>query len=185
MELGYQQALQQETLTISTSSVGLTASKYSDVGEGRVDAKIALSSVETASIRVTFDGTTPVAAATGHLIAADTFVGRTLTGTSNQVSISNGDGVSENPTFSTPQNIHTATTPQHKAPKLMVAEELTARRKLHSMAREAQGKPTFTTHVPVVKVVKPPFLGVGRAQPWNGLIVFHWALLWALLGFAL
>lgn len=37
---------------------------------------------------------------------------RTLTGTTNQINIANGDGVSGNPTFSTPQNIHTAATPQ-------------------------------------------------------------------------
>lgn len=39
--------------------------------------------------------------------AADTFTGRTLTGTTNQVSISNGSGVSGNPTFSLPQSIDT------------------------------------------------------------------------------
>jgi hypothetical protein len=43
--------------------------------------------------------------------AADTFVGRTLTGTANQVIISNGSGVSGNPTFSTPQDIGTSSTP--------------------------------------------------------------------------
>ncbi|MEW6212375.1 MAG: hypothetical protein AB1631_28880 [Acidobacteriota bacterium] len=37
---------------------------------------------------------------------------RTLTGTSNQVVVTNGDGVSGNPTFSTPQDIHTGATPQ-------------------------------------------------------------------------
>jgi hypothetical protein len=42
----------------------------------------------------------------------DTWVQRTITGTSNQISVSNGDGVSGNPTLSTPQDIHTAATPQ-------------------------------------------------------------------------
>lgn len=40
--------------------------------------------------------------------ASDTFVGRTLTGTSNQIIVTNGSGVSGNPTFSLPQDINTA-----------------------------------------------------------------------------
>ena len=39
------------------------------------------------------------------------FAGRTITGTTNQVTVTNGDGVSGNPTLSLPQNIHTSATP--------------------------------------------------------------------------
>ena len=52
--------------------------------------------------------------ATNGLIArtgAGTVAGRTITGTTNQISVSNGDGVSGNPTLSTPQNIHTGANP--------------------------------------------------------------------------
>lgn len=37
--------------------------------------------------------------------AADTFTGRTITGTANQVTVSNGDGVSDNPTLSLPSAV--------------------------------------------------------------------------------
>lgn len=43
--------------------------------------------------------------------ANNTVTARTLTGTTNQVNISNGDGVSGNPTFTLPQDIHTGATP--------------------------------------------------------------------------
>lgn len=43
--------------------------------------------------------------------AADTFTGRTLTGTANQVTITNGDGVSGDPTFALPQDIATSSSP--------------------------------------------------------------------------
>lgn len=44
--------------------------------------------------------------------ALNTTVARTLTGTTNQVNVANGDGVSGNPTLSLPQDIHTGATPQ-------------------------------------------------------------------------
>lgn len=44
----------------------------------------------------------------GYLVqtAADTFAKRTLTGTANQISITNGDGTTGNPVFSLPQSIN-------------------------------------------------------------------------------
>jgi hypothetical protein len=43
--------------------------------------------------------------------AADTFTGRTITGTTNQIVVTNGNGVSGNPVLSLPQNINSGATP--------------------------------------------------------------------------
>lgn len=43
--------------------------------------------------------------------AADTFVGRTIAGTANQVVVTDGNGVSGNPTLALPQDIATTSTP--------------------------------------------------------------------------
>jgi len=45
------------------------------------------------------------------LLAAGSYVGRTLTGTTNQVNVSNGDGTTGNPVFSTPQDIAASSVP--------------------------------------------------------------------------
>lgn len=52
-------------------------------------------------------------AATGLIVAtsATTLAARTLTGTANQITVANGNGVAGNPTLSLPQDIHTAATP--------------------------------------------------------------------------
>jgi hypothetical protein len=42
---------------------------------------------------------------------AGTIAGRTITGTTNQVTVTNGDGVAGNPTLSLPQDIHTSASP--------------------------------------------------------------------------
>jgi len=42
---------------------------------------------------------------------AGAYTNRTITGTTNQISVSNGDGVSGNPTLSLPQDIHTGASP--------------------------------------------------------------------------
>jgi hypothetical protein len=44
--------------------------------------------------------------------ASDTFTGRTITGTTNRITVTNGDGVAGNPTLTLPQDIHTTAAPQ-------------------------------------------------------------------------
>lgn len=43
--------------------------------------------------------------------SVDTFTGRTITGTTDQIVVTNGNGVSGNPTLSTPQSINTTSSP--------------------------------------------------------------------------
>jgi hypothetical protein len=79
----------------------------------RADARIA--AAVGVSVQA-FDATLSALAAfnsNGLLVqtAADTFTARTITGTANQVSVSNGSGVSGNPTLSLPQDIHTGASP--------------------------------------------------------------------------
>src|SRR5262249_56384961 len=42
---------------------------------------------------------------------AGTGAARTITGTANQITVTNGDGVAGNPTLATPQDIHTGASP--------------------------------------------------------------------------
>ncbi len=66
-------------------------------------------SVDTASYQTTDATLTSLAAYNTNGIvtqtAADTFTGRTITGTANEVTLTNGDGVSGNPTVSLPTSI--------------------------------------------------------------------------------
>lgn len=81
-------------------------------------------------------GTNTALAATDSILAAfgkiqaqlnGKMTQRTITGTTNQVNVSNGDGVSGNPTLSLPQNIHTAATPQFSGLGLGLASSANAR----------------------------------------------------------
>lgn len=58
--------------------------------------------------------------------AADTWAQRTIVGTANRVTVTNGDGVAGNPTLSGPQDIHTGATPQFGRLGLGVAAHATA-----------------------------------------------------------
>ena len=60
--------------------------------------------------------------------ATDTFTGRTITGTANQVVVTNGNGVSGNPTLSLPQDIATTSNPQFATIELGAASDTTISR---------------------------------------------------------
>lgn len=60
------------------------------------------------------DAVAALDATAGYLVktGAAAYARRTLTGTANQVTITNGDGTAGNPVFATPQDIHSGATPQ-------------------------------------------------------------------------
>lgn len=68
-------------------------------------AQVGLSNVDNTS-----DAAKPISTATQTALDGK-FTQRTITGTTNQITVTNGDGVSGNPTFSTPQDIHTGASP--------------------------------------------------------------------------
>lgn len=99
---------------IANASKAITASSISDTTLGFLDA--------TSSIQTQIDGKQPLdsdltaiagLSSTGVVVrtGSGTATTRTITGTANQITVTNGDGVSANPTLSTPQDIHTAATP--------------------------------------------------------------------------
>lgn len=92
------------SLTVTQPSAGLT---ITNTGSSQTTA--ATATFALANDLLALEGL----ASTGYAVrtAADTWAQRTLTGTTNQVTVTNGDGTTGNPVFSLPQNIHSAATP--------------------------------------------------------------------------
>jgi hypothetical protein len=58
-----------ELITVSTTPIGLTPSKYTSKGTRTKNASSAFITVDVADLRFTFDGSTPVSGGNGHRIA--------------------------------------------------------------------------------------------------------------------
>ena len=99
----------QSAVVLPTS---LTASNYIRVNSGATDYEMRTpAEVRTDISAQTLDATLTALAAyntNGVLTqtSSDTFTGRTITGTSNAITVSNGDGVSGNPTLSLPTDVN-------------------------------------------------------------------------------
>lgn len=91
------------SINLTQPAAGITVSGGPITASGSITLALAndLSAVEGLS-------------ATGLAVrtATDTWSVRTITGVTNQVNVSNGDGVSGNPALSLPQDIHTGATPR-------------------------------------------------------------------------
>lgn len=89
--------------------------------------------------------------------ASGTYASRTITGTANQVSVTNGDGASGNPTLSLPQSIHTGATPQFAGIEVGDASDTTLTRSSAGViAVESVAIPTISsTHTLTNKRVTP------------------------------
>jgi hypothetical protein len=86
--------------------------------------------------------------------AADTFTGRTITGTANQVIVTNGNGVSGNPTLSTPQDIATSSSPQFAGIELSHATQNTLTASGGILSIESVAIPTISsTHTLTNKTI--------------------------------
>lgn len=76
--------------------------------------------------------------------AADTFVGRTITGTANRVSVTNGDGVSGNPALDIGSDVVTLTGTQTLTNKSLTASQITD---FTEVAQDSTGSMVDTTLV--------------------------------------
>lgn len=104
--------------------------------------------------------------------AADTFVGRTLTGTANQITVTNGNGVAGNPTVSFPSTILFPGTTGIRPPSGTTAQRVaTASYLRYNTDLAALEYYNGTTWVQLVASTGGTVTSVGAVQPSQGLTI--------------
>jgi len=88
--------------------------------------------------------------------AADTFTGRTITGTSGQITVTNGDGVSGNPTIGLPNSGVTAGT--YGDPTHTLTATVDAQGRVTSISTNAISGGSGGSWIPLVNGAEPPVL---------------------------
>ena len=113
----FETAIDKLSLTLASLIVSIESSLGADASQASIDGTIVGTPVATKFIK--YDGTNwlyaaiwdiaalTVGAGTGVLTqtTSNTLTGRTITGTSNEITVTNGSGVSGNPTLSLPSSI--------------------------------------------------------------------------------
>lgn len=143
-----------ESSAVTSTQLGYV--DFTSSGQTQLDAKQGLDATLTALAAYNTNGILTQT-------AADTFAGRTITGTANEISVSNGDGVLGNPTLSLPTGIDAAKIADGSvsSTEFQYIGTLSANAQTQLDAKAPLVSPSFTT----------PSLGVASATSINKVAI--------------